>query len=142
MTREPDLFAENDAIDEELRRFVTALPEPQCPHGISRWVVARVRRRRRVLRTGYAATAVFLLVDIFVFSFNLFDANRSHESASRLASNTDHVRQHSVDPRAPGLAGLDREYLAAPPPVVSLNLVSEDQLALLNYLESLDGDNR
>jgi len=142
VTPEPDLFAENDALDEELRQLLTGLPEPQCPHGTSGSVVARVRRRRRVLRTGYAATAVFLPVAIVLFSFDLFDANRSHESASRLASNTDHERQPSVDPRTPGLAGLDREYLAAPPPVVSLNLVSEDQLVLLNYLESLDGDNR
>lgn len=135
MTEEPDPLAEGGPVDEQIRRLA---PDPRaigCPAGIGVRVLGKVRRRRRALRAGYAAAAVVALAMIGLSARGVLESNRP---GSQLASETKGIQQPSVDREDAGPAELDSGYLAVPPPVFSLNLISEDQIAMLNCLEALE----
>ncbi len=133
MTREPESSAEDRAIDEQIRRLAADSPDIECPTGIADSVLAKVKRRRLAWRARYAAAAALLLATIGLSSFQLRESDRP---GVHLAGGTGDV----VDFEDLRFLGLDPEYLATPPPVISLNLISEDQFAMFHCLENLEED--
>ena len=137
MTQEPDLFGKDGAIDEQIRRYAVDPPELECPAGIAARVLGKVKRRRFALRAGYAAAAALVLTAIGVSSYRLLE---SHQPGGQLAKENTDVHQPSFDFPDPSLTELDREYLAAPPPVMPLSLIFDDQIAMFHCLETLEED--
>ena len=135
MTDEPDPRAERTMVDERIRRFADDPGCGDCPAGIGDRVLGRVRQRRRAYRSGSAAAALAALAVIGLLTLSLPD---STSPRSQLAIETERVHQPSVNLKDPGLMEIDSEYLATPPPVFSLNLISQNQLAMLNCLEALE----
>lgn len=133
MTQDPDSLVEDGAIDEQIRRLTADSPDREFPTGIAERVLAKVKRRRLALRAGYAAAAALLLATIGLSSFQLRESDRP---GVPLAGGTG----DAVDFEDLRLLGLDPEYLATPPPVISLSLISEDQFAMFRCLENLEED--
>ncbi len=135
MTDESDPRAEQAMIDERIRRIADDPDSSDCPAGIGDRVQGRVRRRRRAYRSGYAAAALAALTAIGLATLSLPD---STSPRSQLANETKGVQRSTVSSEDPRFAEIDSEYLATPPPVFSLDLISENQLAMLDCLEALE----
>lgn len=134
MSQEPDRFAEDGAVDERIRRLATDLPCREHASEIASRVLGKVRRRQRYRRAGYAAAVIAVLITVGLASPRFFD--HTHVG-SQLASETTGVEQTPGDQRVPGPVDFEPGFLTAPPPVMSLGVIAEDQFVTLNCLEAL-----
>jgi len=57
--------------------------------------------------------------------------------SNQIASKTKDLKRPDMDLEDLGLAELESEFLADPPPVISLGVISEHQFVTLNCLEAL-----
>ena len=135
MTREPDLFGEDDAIDERIRQLATDPRDIEYPSSVAARVLAKTRRRRLALRAGYTMAAALSLIAVGAHLFRLFETNQPDR---QVADNGPGGRHEQVVLDDLAIVELDPEYLSSPPPVISLNLISDDQIAMFHCLDALE----
>lgn len=119
-------------LDRRIRECALSGTGDDPPEGLERRVLAKVRRRRAMRRAATGAAAVVLAIAVgIVLTW----------TQGRLSQDTQFVRHEPPHASSSGwpasLQDLDSDYLAAPPPVDRLELIGRQQVAMLEYLESL-----
>ncbi len=156
MPKESDPLGEGGTVDERIRRLAADPRSDDIPTEIRDRVLARVRRRRRVIRTGYAGITIVALV---VVGLSVSRLSQNGPQGAQLAKETvgsEQPSNDSVAPRqmapsefksdqsaemrpldAPLRSDVESLRFLAAPPVVSLDLIGADEYALLDCLEAL-----
>ncbi len=117
-----------EETDERIRQVLLETPKAGGPTAIQSRVLARIRRRRMLMRAACAAVVIALL--------SIAGLTRLRQPNH--APNPAPIAQQDDAPDA-WLATLDTAMLSTPPPVVALDLLARDQHAMLDHLKSLNG---
>ena len=133
-SEERDQGGDSRFVDQRIAKLVSDMSSGTNPQAVEARVLDKVRRRRRNLRAGYVLTAVIALA---VLGLSSWARLGSEPSGNQLAQETNGMLQYTNALDELGLAEIESGFLAAPPPVVMLGVISNDQIAMLNCLESL-----
>lgn len=118
---------DDNTVDEQIRGLFAKSIVPGTPTDINTRVFAKIQQRRWLTRVTCAALVLLLASVVTTISSKLKQQNRSQSSLTQFN-------------QASGLEGLATDFLAAPPPVVLLEHLAQDQSVLLHHLKTLEGD--
>lgn len=135
MPNDPLPEAEIDqASDRQLREIASGIAPPGSPSDLGARVLGKVRERRVIQRTVIGSLAVVALTTaLFLPRFTM------HESMELAQSSSTNEMPPSSQAQAAEsvLDSFDSDYLAAPPPVASLDVIDQNRLAMVELIASL-----
>ena len=135
MPNEPLPDAEIDqASDRQLRELASGIAPPGSPGDLGARVLGKVRRRRVIQRTVIGSLAVVALTTALFLP--RLTKNESMELAQSGPTNKLPLSSQA-QAAEPVLDSFDSDYLAAPPPVASLDVIDQNQLAMVELLATL-----